>query len=253
VAQARGALELALRALEQLTGVPVPGVAAIGDVQPMHLLQGSAQAWAERADRESLDVAQAQALLAAQRLDIDIAKAAWQPTVELAVNATTTNSTRSNLGLTSSADGRSVSAGVSLSMLLWEPGQRQSRLRQSLATVEQSEQELFTARRNAALAARQAYTSLLSSVEQASALVQAVVSSELTLAGSERGRAVGSRTTLDVLNARQQLLQTRIQLTAARHAAALALLQLKAAAGGLAEADLLALNAHAQADAAPAR
>ena len=61
--------------------------------------------------------------------------------------------------------------------------------------------------------------------------------------GPGLGLQVGVRTRVDVLNAEQQLFATRKDLAAARYKTLVATLQLKAAAGSLAEADLRALDA----------
>ena len=53
----------------------------------------------------------------------------------------------------------------------------------------------------------------------------------------------GVRTRVDVLNAQQQLFTTKRDLSAARYKTLIAGLQLKAAAGTLAEADLKAVDA----------
>jgi outer membrane protein len=74
-------------------------------------------------------------------------------------------------------------------------------------------------------------------------LKQALISSETQLRSTQRGLQVGVRTRVDVLNAEQQLFATRKDLAAARYKTLVAALQLKAAAGSLAEADLRALDA----------
>ncbi|MNC91972.1 Outer membrane protein TolC precursor [compost metagenome] len=64
-----------------------------------------------------------------------------------------------------------------------------------------------------------------------------------TLVAARRRQEVGVRTQIDVLNAQQQLSQTRRDLAQAKYNYILALLRLKSAAGQLSEQDLAAVNA----------
>ena len=84
----------------------------------------------------------------------------------------------------------------------------------------------------------QAYLGVTSGAAQVKALEQALVSSQTSLNSSKLGLEVGVRTTLDVLNAQQQLYATQRDLAAARYAYLLSGLRLKAAAGSLTETDL---------------
>jgi outer membrane protein len=93
------------------------------------------------------------------------------------------------------------------------------------------------------LDAQQAQLGVQSGSALTQALKQALISSETQLKSTQRGLQVGVRTRVDVLNAEQQLFATRKDLAAARYKTLVAALQLKAAAGTLADADLRALDA----------
>ena len=69
-----------------------------------------------------------------------------------------------------------------------------------------------------------------------------VLSSETQLKSTKLGLEVGVRTAVDVLNSEQQLYGAERDLAAARYAALISGLGLKAAAGTLTEKDLAALN-----------
>jgi outer membrane protein len=74
------------------------------------------------------------------------------------------------------------------------------------------------------------------------ALQQALKSSESLLDASKLGQEVGVRTSLDVLNAQQQLFSTRRDLYQAQYNYLVSHLSLKAATGSLVEADLDRVN-----------
>ena len=79
-----------------------------------------------------------------------------------------------------------------------------------------------------------------SSAQRIRALEQAVSSSQLLVEATQKSVTGGVRTNLDVLNARDQLVQARRDLTQARLAHLLAGLRLRLAAGVLDEDDLRA-------------
>jgi hypothetical protein len=75
-----------------------------------------------------------------------------------------------------------------------------------------------------------------------SALEQALVSSETALQSNRVGYEVGVRINIDVLNAQQQVFQTKRDLARARYDTIINGLKLKAAAGALSEADVEEVN-----------
>ena len=71
---------------------------------------------------------------------------------------------------------------------------------------------------------------------------QAERSAEIKLDSTRLGREVGDRTTLDALNAEQELFNARLALYRSRYQTLLALLNLSAAAGELSEPRLQEIN-----------
>lgn len=235
-------LTLAMQALSVLPGVTPVSLEPVNVEAPLSALEGKdLQSWVAAADRQSYPVLEAQATAQGQHLEIDHARTAWKPTVDLTLNLSQQHFSQSDLNLTDTG-GRTAEIGVQLTVPIWEAGLRDSKLRQAVAQAEQADQELQVSRRAANLAIRQAFTTLGSSAAQVTALKQAVHSSQVSVDASTRGKEIGSRTLVDVLNARQQLFQANNLLVGARYGSVLALFQLKAAAGTLDEADLQALS-----------
>ncbi|MDO9008686.1 MAG: TolC family protein, partial [Deltaproteobacteria bacterium] len=81
-----------------------------------------------------------------------------------------------------------------------------------------------------------------SGVARVRALEQALVSTQAQLDSTKLGLEVGVRTSLDVLNAEQQVLSARRDLAGARYAYLLSALSLRAADGSLSAADLAAID-----------
>ena len=93
------------------------------------------------------------------------------------------------------------------------------------------------------MTAQQTFLGVATGVSQVRALEAALVSSQSSLDSTRLGQEVGVRTVIDVLNAQQQLSQTRRDLAQAKYNYILSLLRLKAASGQLSEQDLAQINA----------
>ena len=123
-------------------------------------------------------------------------------------------------------------------------GQRDfgSRIREGVANKTKAEQDLENARRQSALSAQTSYLGVTSGLAQVSALRQALRSSEVSLESTKLGREVGVRTSVDVLNAQQQVANARRDLAKSLIDTIVAQLKLKQAVGRLTEDDLGAVN-----------
>jgi outer membrane protein len=134
------------------------------------------------------------------------------------------------------------SVGVELNMPLWSGGAIQNRIRETLVLEERSRNDLEAARRFVSQSTRQAWYTLQSGAAQVKALEAAEASSLLALQATQLGYRVGVRVNVDVLNAQNQLFQTRRDLARARYDVLLGTLRLRQAAGRLSPSDVLALD-----------
>jgi len=134
------------------------------------------------------------------------------------------------------------SVGLTLSVPIFAGGLIQSRVREALANQARADQDLESTLRTVAQAVRQDFLNVTSGIAQVQALQQALTSTQSQLDSTILGRDVGVRTSVDVLNAQQQVYQTRRDLQQARYNFLLNTLRLKAAAGELAEADIEEVN-----------
>ena len=102
--------------------------------------------------------------------------------------------------------------------------------------------DLDLARRQATLETQRAYLNLNSSIAQVKAFEQALKSSQTQLDSTKLGYEVGVRTSVDVLNAQQQLFSAKRDLLEARYNYLVNIIRLKAATGLVTEADLADIN-----------
>ena len=135
-----------------------------------------------------------------------------------------------------------ATVGVQLTIPLYEGGATQSRVRQTLALEDKAEADLDTARRSAALSARQAFLGVSSGLAQVRALETAEQSARTSLESNLLGYQVGVRINIDVLNAQDQLFSARRDLAKARYDTLINSLKLKASTASLTDSDVLSLN-----------
>jgi len=126
-----------------------------------------------------------------------------------------------------------LSIMAKMTVPLYRSGTDYAKTRAAKQTVTQREMELRDARNKAEEKARTAWQTLMTAREAISGNQEALEATDKALYGVKEEAKVGTRTTLDVLNAEQELLNARTSLVKAVHDEAVALLQVKAAIGVL--------------------
>ena len=144
---------------------------------------------------------------AASRDAIDVAFSQLMP--QLSVQALAARNDNSTI-----ASQRNIGGQVLLnaSIPLYQGGAEYSRVRQARQTEQQARKAVDDTRRQAIQQATQAWETLVaarSTIESTRAQIRA---NQIALEGVQREAIVGSRTTLDVLNAEQALLNSRVTL-----------------------------------------
>lgn len=132
--------------------------------------------------------------------------------------------------------------GVQLSMPLYEGGHVHASSQQALFRLEQAKHELAASQAESEVLLTKAFLGLINGFAQIAALEQAVKSSEITLEGMDAERKVGFRTYTDVLNAQQQLFETKRDLQRERYTYLFNTLMLKASVGSLDESELATID-----------
>jgi outer membrane protein len=128
-----------------------------------------------------------------------------------------------------------------LSVPLFQGGEASSKVRQAKEVLGQRRIELDAARDQVRQAVVSAWGTLDAARAQIHAAEAQVAADQLVLSGIIEERKVGQRTTLDVLNSQQELLNARVSLVTAQHDRVIASYTLLAAIGAL-SADSLGLN-----------
>lgn len=241
---AQNDLESKRRALQLVAGKEYAQLKPLrGDVRLAGPDPRDMQSWVDIAEKQSYPVLIQEALAEVASLEIKRARAAHLPTLDLVGSAGQSTESASSTSVTSvGRDVTTTNIGLQLAVPLYQGGGLASREREAAANALRAREDLQNARRNSALATRQAYLAVNNGIAQIGALEQALKSSQSALDSNRLGYEVGVRINIDVLNAQQQLFQTRRDLALARYNAILNHLRLKAAAGSLREEDLEEVN-----------
>ena len=132
----------------------------------------------------------------------------------------------------------SAQIGVRATLPLYSGGQPAAQIRQAQARLGQAQEQEIAAEREAIAQTRASYASWRASLQVIAASERAVSANELSLEGTRAENSVGNRTILDILNAEQELLQSKVQLVTARRNAYVAGFSLLAAMGRAEARDL---------------
>ncbi|MCP3735327.1 TolC family outer membrane protein [Sphingomonas sp. RP10(2022)] len=175
----------------------------------------------------------------ATRYDIGAAKAGRLPRVSAVTGANYFNYLGSlpNSSISPNS-GTSASAGLQLTLPLFQGGRPGAQVRQAEAQRSQA-LELATATERAVISqTRSAYAVWQSSQQVIASSETAVNANKLSLEGVRAENSVGTRTILDILNAEQELLNSQVTLVTARRDAYVAGFALLAAMGDAEARDL---------------
>jgi outer membrane protein len=229
-------------ALQQIIGHAPEGLAPLVPGARMTLPDpAKVDTWVESSQVSNPSVAQSQANLEVAKRQIEIARAARYPTLDVVAQRQFQRAPTSILPPELGSDATN-SVGIQLSVPIFTGGYNSSKITEALALSDKADSDLEAARRSAAQLARQAFVGVTSGLAQVKALEAAEVSSKTSLESNKLGYQVGIRINIDVLNAQQQLYSTERDLAKARYDTLMNGLKLKAAAGTLQESDLVAIN-----------
>jgi outer membrane protein len=197
--------------------------------------------WTERASQHNLTVLLAQQQLKIASLEIERIRGVAYPSLDLVVSYDDKSADDSSFGV--GTDTTEARIGLEAKIPLYAGGAVGSHVRQKTAIRNSAKLQLDAAHRDAMLLAEDAYLSITNGLQQIDALSQALLSSEKTLASTERGFELGLRTGVDVLDAQQHYFSAKRDLAQARYDYLFNRLQLKAAVGNLGGKDVEAINA----------
>ncbi len=204
VQTAEGNLQTSRATFEQVIGFP-PG--QLTPPQPLVLPVDNKRSAAEAAAANNPAVVQAQFTQSAASDNVDLAWSKLMPT--LAVQGEVFQQVNQ---IQSGTVSKGAEVLASLSWPLYQGGAEYATIRQAVQEREMARQQVDEARRTAVENAEQFWETLVATRATITSTRAEIAANEIALDGTEREALVGSRTTLDVLNAQQLLLQSQVTL-----------------------------------------
>ena len=203
--------------------------------------------WVETSLEQNLSYLSAQVGVEIAKSEIKVQRSGHLPTIGIQASKRDidTDSFRSDSGSEfTPADNENINegVGVQLNLPLYSGGQVTSRVRQAVARHRASKEKLERVARETTRIARDSYLGVISGIATVKALQQSVKSSATALQATEAGYEVGTRTTVDVLDARRRLYSSQKNLAISKYDYLKNILQLKQAAGTLTQSDLEQIN-----------
>jgi outer membrane protein len=249
VIAAKRAVASAQEVLRELTDKDYQALVKPADAMPLDKPDPlDEQAWVDLALKDNLNVIAARLETDVASRDVKIAEGGHFPTVELFANRTEFDSdvTQTNNGLTGPADSSQTqdTIGVQVTVPIFAGGATQSRVRQQVHLHRAARERLEGAMRSAERETRDAYLGVIAEKARVQALQQAVKSSQTALEATEAGFEVGTRTTVDVLDARRRLFEAQRDYARSRYDYLINIVRLESASGGLKQDDLSVINGY---------
>jgi outer membrane protein len=228
---AEGNLQTARGTYQQVVGYLPPG--DLVEPQPLSLPIKNEQAATALAANNNPVVIAALFNDAAAKDQVDVAFAQLMPQVSFQGQVFQSNNSGSR-----SSQTNGYQAVVQLSVPVYQGGAEYSAVRQAKQSEQQTSRLVDDARRTAVQNAVQSWETLDAAKASANSTREAIRANQVALEGVEREAIVGSRTTLDVLNAQQALLNSQTTLVQNLAQVVTASYQVAAAVGRLTARDL---------------
>lgn len=241
VIEAENALANANEQLRETTGKYVDELAELQEESPLVSPEpANINEWSETAltQNPSLMVAKSNVNNAEQ--NIELQKSGHYPSLDLV--AQKSYDSQSDGNFSGSSKTHTDVIGIQLNVPIYEGGAVVSRSREASYRLDEAMQNEEEQRRFIVRQTRESYNGVISGISRVQALMQAVISNEKALESTQAGYEVGTRTTVDVLNARRNLFSARRDYARSRYDYILNTLRLKQAAGIVTVEDLQQIN-----------
>jgi outer membrane protein len=234
--------------LREITGEKYDVLAKPGDSLPLRTPDpNDAEQWVQRAMEQNLALASSRLAADISRDNVRAAFGGHLPTLDLVASTSNVDQqspvtfNSGNVGQRSS-DTDDTSIALQLSVPIYSGGGTQARVRQSEYQWQAARERLTRVSRQTERQARDAYLGVISEISRVNALRQALESSQTALKATEAGYEVGTRTAVDVLESRRNLVQAQTNYSRSRYDYILNVLRLRLAEGTLDAALLEEVN-----------
>ncbi len=238
--QAQNELHNAQEQLRELTGAYHEFLASLREDSPLLSPEpNDVEQWTKIALENNAQIIAARYDVATAKLGVAVERAADYPTVDLVARHGYDNVLRGD----GHSPGTNNSVGVQVSYYLYQGGIVDSKVRESHQRYNQALDRFEALKDTVQLQTHESFLSVSSNISRVKALKQAMISTQTALDAVKTGVEVGTRTSIDLLNARRDLLKAQRDYSSARYEYVLSSLRLKQAAGLINMEDFASINA----------
>jgi outer membrane protein len=258
VIAAKRALATAQEFLRELTGEAYEQLVKPSDSMPLDQPQPlDEQFWVDKAVEQNLNVIAARLGVDIAKSNVKIAQGGYMPTVDLFARYGESDTVADSLTrvpqefqdpnlpaqeFPADLNRTDDQIGVRVNIPVFTGGITRSQVREQTYLHRAERERLEGALRGAERETRDAYLGVLAEKARVQALQQAVKSNQTALEATEAGFDVGTRTTVDVLDARRRLFEAQRDFARSRYDYLINLVRLKSASGVLVPTDLSQIN-----------
>lgn len=229
--------------LHELTGEEVHNIAYLNtQTFSPQKLEGDIKSWRNQSQEHNLNLHSQRIAKEVAKMQIELAEAGHKPTLALTAAL---NHDRTNYDDSFYDDNNlnSASIGIELNVPIYTGGQVTSQVKQAQYDYVIASEALIETFRSIETEISSGYNNVRASISSIRAYEQTVISSTSALEAVEAGFEVGTRTTVDVLDATQSLYESENLLANARYDYIINTLQLQSSAGTLTEQVLFDISA----------
>jgi outer membrane protein len=234
--------------LQEITGQQYDALAKPGPDMPLHNPEPADQdRWVNISLEQNLTLISSRLQADIARENVRVAQGGHLPTLDLVAGRSWNYTSSDQIfdgtsfpNVDSKVNDRQI--GLQFTLPIYSGGFTQSKVRQAQYQWIAAKEGVVQSSRATERQARDAYLGVISGIARVQALRQAVESNQTSLKATEAGYEVGTRTSVDVLNARRLLVQAQTNYATARYDYIVSVLQLRLAAGNLDRTQLTELN-----------
>ncbi|GLQ00054.1 MAG TPA: type I secretion protein TolC [Methylophaga aminisulfidivorans] len=240
VIQAQNDLANAQEQLRETAGKYIDDLVGLYGESPLVKPEpASIDAWSETAISQNPSLLLANINVEAAKQTIELQRSGHYPSLGIVAQKSYSSDSDGIYGRSNSSN---ESVGLEFNLPIYSGGAVSSRTREAGHRLDETMQVEEQQRRAVTRQTRESYNGVMSGISRVTALKQAVVSNQKALESTEAGYDVGTRTTVDVLNARRNLFSAKRDYARSRYDYILDTLRLKQAAGILSVNDLVDIN-----------
>jgi outer membrane protein len=255
VIEAKRTLATAAEFLREITGQYYEILADAGpDIPLISPDPNDVEVWVKTALEQNLNVEASRLAAEIARDDVSSTKAGHMPSVDFFASRSNDNqdATRSNKPRDDPATGGrtpevtgpadsdiwSDAVGVQVNVPIFSGGAVRSQVKEAGFQYRAAQERLERSARETERAVRDSFLSVNAEISRVQALAKSVESNQTALRATEAGFEVGTRTTVDVLDARRNVFEAQRDYARSRYTYVVNALRLKQAAGTLGEDDI---------------